>query len=84
MVRTSIEQGLNLNEGHVTCPVSLTGINNSDNKRDEINELRVHHVTYPLSLMEMNNKKNNKDGINKLRVNINSENNVRMKLRNCE
>lgn len=84
MARTSIEQGLNLNEGHVTCPVSLTGINNSDNKRDEINELRVHHVTYPLSLMEMNNKKNNKDGINKLRVNINSENNVRMKLRNRE
>ena len=84
MVRTSIEQGLNLNEGHVTYPLSLTSINNGNNNRDEINELRVHHVTYPLSLMEMNNKKNNKAGINKLRVNINSKNNVRMKLRNCE
>ena len=84
MVRTSIEQGLNLNEGHVTYPLSLTGINNGDNNRDEINELRVHHVTYPLSPMETNNKKNNKDGINKLRVNINKKNNVRMKLRNCE
>jgi len=84
MARTSIEQGLNLNEGHVTYPLSLTGINNGDNNRDEINELRVHHVTYPLSLMETNNKKNSEDGINKLRVNINSENNVRMKLRNRE
>jgi len=56
MVRRSIEQGLNLNEGHVTYPLSLTGINNDDNNRDEINKLRVRHVTYPLSLMEMNNK----------------------------